>query len=993
MSSAEEFEPRSYAGVMVSSSFSDLTAHRDALIKAIAAQGLHPVAMEQDSARVSGTVLDSSLEKVRDGAAYVAIVGSRYGSIPDSSELNPDRLSLTELEFREARRLDRPMLVFLMGPDHDVKQSAVEQDPEKIAKLAAFREDVKRDTADSALHRVYAEFNSLEEFEVAATQSVAELRRFLDGATVTSMPSARASSHESVIPVRPAFYAEPPYIGAQDFVGRAAQLDELSDWAAPGQPHPVLLYEAIGGSGKSTLTWEWATRHAGNVRGDWAGRMWYSFYERGAVMADFCRRALSYLTGKPLQELTRVPQRELTRLLLHQLRARPCLLVLDGLERVLVAYHAFDAAQLPDEQAGESDAIAQRDPCAAIRDEDGELLRQLAGAGPSKILITSRLLPRALINKANQPISGVLHRRLPGLRPADAEALLRTCGVRGDSHQMQDFLRRSCDCHPLVTTVIAGLVNRYLPARGDFDTWVVDPKHGGRLNLAEQDLVGTRNHILTAALQALTPLARNLLSCLSMLPDAFDYDTLAALGPDDLAALNHVVTELEQSGLLQYDRRTQRWDMHPVVRAVTRGRLGDQERDQFGQPIVDYFEQRTVPLYDNATSLDDLRDPLTVTRTLLQMGQLDDALETLIGGLNTALYNVEGYAELLALLKPLFTQGWSSTPQLRSDDQAGIAANFASAAFAYLGDMVSANTLSRIAIENFFHIRDWSDFLTNLNNLIVGNSEMGRLALADRYSRLALSLAETWKIEPQLFAGRLVRFMVLARTGLWSEADNVWRLLDPMGRRWPRNVAMPGQPEVVYLQELAFPRGELTENDLANVERLARDGNSRRVTRSVHALRGRWLFDHGEYGRAVESLQEATRMAREVSVFASDAEAWLVLARVHAGHAEGADSEAQRLSTVARPPHLPLAELWHALGDTRKAIDYALLAYTDAWADGEPFVHRHELDCAENLLRQWCVDIPVLPPYDPAAYPPDPLEQQVQEVIDELTRRDQDDDG
>ena len=94
-------------------------------------------------------------------------------------------------------------------------------------------------------------------------------------------------------------------------------------------------------------------------------------------------------------------------------------------------------------------------------------------------------MPRVLLNAASQPIPGVLHERLPGLRPADAEALLRTCGVRGDSQQMQEYLQRHCDCHPLVTGIVAGLVNDYLPDRGHFDAWAADPDHGGRLNLAD----------------------------------------------------------------------------------------------------------------------------------------------------------------------------------------------------------------------------------------------------------------------------------------------------------------------------------------------------------------------------------------------------------------------------------------------------------------------------------------------------------------------------
>ena len=36
---------------------------------------------------------------------------------------------------------------------------------------------------------------------------------------------------------------------------------------------------------------------AESIRGDWAGRFWYSFYERGINMEGFTRHALAYITG------------------------------------------------------------------------------------------------------------------------------------------------------------------------------------------------------------------------------------------------------------------------------------------------------------------------------------------------------------------------------------------------------------------------------------------------------------------------------------------------------------------------------------------------------------------------------------------------------------------------------------------------------------------------------------------------------------------------
>ena len=47
-------------------------------------------------------------------------------------------------------------------------------------------------------------------------------------------------------------------------------------------------------------------------------------------MADFCWRALAYITGQPLTALRKKKQPELGERLLRELRARPWLLVLDG---------------------------------------------------------------------------------------------------------------------------------------------------------------------------------------------------------------------------------------------------------------------------------------------------------------------------------------------------------------------------------------------------------------------------------------------------------------------------------------------------------------------------------------------------------------------------------------------------------------------------------------------------------------------------------------
>lgn len=1034
-------------GVMVSSTFHDFKQHREALLRVISGQWLHPIAMEYDSALPAGTVIDSSLQKVRDAAAYIAIIGPRYGGVPVSAEHNPGNFSLTELEFREARALGRPILLFIMGPDHDVKQRDVEQDPDKRRKLEAFREEAKRSSADSRVHRVYKVFNSLAEFEVAATQSVAELRRFLDDQA--GQPSARTAPEAGEgdgIPAPPALYAEPRYIGSHSFVGRAAQLTTLNDWAAPAEAHPVLLFEAIGGTGKSMLTWEWATRHAPAARDDWAGVFWYSFYEKGAVMGDFCRRALAYMTGQPLAAFEKKRQPELSELLMRELRARCWLLVLDGLERILVAYHRYDAAQLADEHAGETDEIARRDPCSAIRPLDDELLRELAEASPSKILITSRLVPRVLLNAANQPVPGVLHERLPGLRPADAEALLRACRVRGDSQEMQDYLQRHCDCHPLVTGVVAGLINDYLPARGNFDAWAADPNHGGRLNLADLDLTQKRNHILTAAMDALPAASRRLLSTLSLLPESFDYDILAALnphkppepvavfppgGPEDLwtwdpppteeereearreyaaeleqwrgyerahaawqaaseapavvDALTATVHDLEQRGLLQYERQVGRWDLHPVVRAVASTRLPDHDRDDLGQQIIDYFSQRPHNPYEQAETLDDLRDGMTIVRTLIQMGHQQEALNLLNDDLVAALYfNVEAYAESLTLLRPLFPRDWFAHTEDLTENDLRMLANFAGRAYYGLGEFAQATKLDEVSTRIAAATENWLEVGTGLANLALGFFNWNRLALSEHYSQLALRLAEALDSPEDIFRARLILFEILAVTGRWDEAEQMWNLLHPMGRDWPRRLYRPGRAEHARLEWLLFPTGRLTEEDLAAAEELSRAGQNHLTTRRLHRLRGKWLLSRGQYELAAASLREAIRMAHEGGFPDPESEALLAMVRVRLNQVSGAHEAALRLSAWRDPAHLALAELWYELGDPRLAAEHAKAAYRHAWADGEPYVRRYELDRAEDLLRQLGEDIPVLAVHDLPQDPVEPWEDRVTAAIEEM---------
>lgn len=690
---------------------------------------------------------------------------------------------------------------------------------------------------------------------------------------------------------------------------------------------------------------------------------------------------------------------------------------------MLVAYHRFDAAQIADDQVDTSgNQAAERDPCAAIRPEDDDLLRTLAAATPSKILITTRLTPRILLSPSNQGIQGVQRIPLPGLRPADAEELIRSCGITGTSQTIQNYLKSHCDCHPLVIGVLAGLIKQYLPDRGNFDAWAFDIAGAGQLNFADLNLVQKRNHILLAAIRALPDKSRQLLSTLALLSESADSETLNALNPhlppepdatdepknpeesafwdgksaerktalkylyeDELRQwkeykqaislrqkklplatqkLVKTVSDLENRGLLQYDRLSRRYDLHPVVRGVAVGRLKQKDKEHYGQRVVDHFSQRSDIPYEEAETLEDVQYSLQVVRAYLQMGRYEQAAEAFIGALSHALlFNLEAYAEVLSIGRVFFTSGWGVLPDTPSNKYAFIST--IAIALGGAEELEECRKCYDALVKYCLEQKAWSHLSVNLQGLAMTLAELNHLAGTERLTDFALDISSIREDEEKLFIARLDRFHHQVDIGQYTEAESMWRLLDPMGRNWSRPVYRSGEAEESYAR-FRFYQGTLEEDLLIQAEQLAQTAKNRGSVRYLHKLRGRWQLEQGNWSLAAESFYEAVRMAREKGKIDTYAEADLYLAKLHLGQLATPQEEIERLEKANKPSHQTLAELWLAIGYPEQAKKHALEAYKNAWADGEPYVYRYSLNEATALLKKLDMKIPDLPPYDPS---------------------------
>ena len=125
------------AKVYVSSTVADLTSERQAVTDWLVAAGHQPVHSYRPN---SETVRESCLDDVDGCDLYVLILGHRYGFQPEDN--NPEKLSITQLEFRRANGKPRVALLRTSIPDIGLSDVA---NPDRLRLIQSFREEVQRE--------------------------------------------------------------------------------------------------------------------------------------------------------------------------------------------------------------------------------------------------------------------------------------------------------------------------------------------------------------------------------------------------------------------------------------------------------------------------------------------------------------------------------------------------------------------------------------------------------------------------------------------------------------------------------------------------------------------------------------------------------------------------------------------------------------------------------------------------------------------------------
>jgi hypothetical protein len=209
-----------------------------------------------------------------------------------------------------------------------------------------------------------------------------------------------------------------------------------------------------------------------------------------------------------------------------------------------------------------------------------------------KVLLSTRLLPRALQGHGGACLIGCHDRELTQMDPADAVQFFHAQGIRGSRAEIE----RACapyGYHPLSLRLLAGLILNDLRQPGDV-------RVAGRLDVSG-DLVQRRHHVLGQAYDTLPLSRRRLLSRIACFRGAVGYEAVCAASEGDARGCDVHLRDLLVRGLLHRDRDN-RYDLHPIVRRYAYDRLADKAGAH--AQLRGYFD--AVPKLDKVETLDDL---------------------------------------------------------------------------------------------------------------------------------------------------------------------------------------------------------------------------------------------------------------------------------------------------------------------------------------------------------------------------------------------------
>jgi tetratricopeptide (TPR) repeat protein len=918
--------------IFVSSTVKDLGDLRDELYRRLKELGhtawfsekddfpinRHPDAMTNCLKVAEECDLFAVLLDKRAGLPYTEREGSPY----------PDLFGLTisEAEYRCARKKSKPVCIFIRKRAEHESTLYRQMDGEERKKLSWYSEPAVYEFYDRLMHEKphipwrYT-FDSLGEIMGPLNAIIGKVQ----------------SSY--TLPVPPQPYLAHPYPLQKNFTGRGQERQELTDWLQ-NDSNPIFAHIAIGGMGKSALTWYWLQEDVIKQGLAPEGIIWWSFYEkeREAGFGHFLDHAIEYASSGETNPKDIPSSRDKMDILYSLLSQKNFLLIFDGVERVLRAYAGTGSPYQGD--AVKEDERGDYRSC--IDPHCSTFLQMLTSVPKTKIVLTSRLFPKEL-----DDLEGCLRKDLEKMDKADAVEFFKRQGVNGTRAEIEEACG-AYDYHPLSLRLLSGMIVHDMKYNRDVKAWT---RHNPLPKLVPKE-----HHILDLAYNSLDKHKQNFISKLAAFRNPMDYDAVSIFndfGSDE--EFNDVLRELVDRGMLFRDEKSTKFDLHPIVRRYCYDKLLDKEGVH--AQLIDYFA--AVPASEKVEFVDDLAPVIELYHHTVRAGMYDEARDLFYNRLAGPLYYTFGaYQTRIKLLRALFPDGEDKPPRLKREDAQAWTLNSLAASYALSGQSRKAIPL----LERQAVIRekqgDKMNIAIGLGNLATQQFIIGELDAAESNSRQSIEICREIEAEFEEAIGHQELGRLLAYRGEFEESEKELAKSTKHGKETEDKQGICLDEAYRSLRSLFMSKADEALNAAKKAHDIAYSRQNERDRIQSSWLPGAAYLMKGILKEAEQHLNEALTRDRKINLVELEPDILLEFAKLRfkqnykkesLQQAEEALQIADRCEYRLKQAdiHNFLAEFYLDAGDLKGAKDHAEIAKERAECGYKPAMEK-----AENLLKE-----------------------------------------
>jgi len=244
------------------------------------------------------------------------------------------------------------------------------------------------------------------------------------------------------------------------------------------------------------------------------------------------------------------------------------------------------------------------------------------------------------------------------------------------------------------------------------------------------ELKGKEGHnILELAYNSLDEKNQAFVSNVSAFRTPLDYDAISIF--NDFGSeekFNDVLIELVERGMLFRAEKSNKFDLHPIVRRYCYDRLRDKEGVH--TTLRDYFA--AIPEPETIDSRDDLAPVIELYHHTVSAGRYDEAWRLYYDRLaKPLLYKFGAYLTKIELLRALFPDGEDNLPRLKNESAQGYTLSALASSYSYSGRSRGVISLFEMSIEICEKQGDKENLAVVLGNRALDQMRIGELNAAE----------------------------------------------------------------------------------------------------------------------------------------------------------------------------------------------------------------------------------------------------------------------